>query len=71
MPKKKMSAEKRILKYELTHRDKIVLAVIGVIGAVFFFKGLSTMIDNVKLDPGFLVILGLILMFCSGYLIKK
>jgi hypothetical protein len=67
---KKTNFEKAILKYELTHVDRIVLAIIGVIGLAFFFKGLYILIDNIRLDPVVAMILGTILMFCSGYLIK-
>jgi uncharacterized membrane protein len=71
MVRKKLSYEKRIIKYELTHTDKIILAIIGLLGVVLFFKGLSIFLDRIVVDPAFYVILGIILMLCSGYLIKR
>lgn len=68
--KKKTNLEKAILKYELTHVDSIILAIIGIIGLAFFFKGLYILLDKISLDPVVALILGAILMFCSGYLIK-
>lgn len=67
---KKGSLEKKIIKYEITHVDSIVLAVIGIIGVALFFKGLYILMENIIIDPVVAVVLGVILMFCSGYLIK-
>jgi hypothetical protein len=68
--KKKTNLEKKILKYELTHVDRIILAIMGIVGLAFFFRGLYILMENINVDPGVSIILGVALMFCSGYLIK-
>lgn len=68
--KNKTNLERAILKYELNHVDSIVLAILGITGVAFFFKGLYILMDKISLDPAVAIVLGTILMFCSGYLIK-
>ncbi len=71
--KKKASEEKKILKYEMTHMQRVFLAIIGFVGLVVFWKGLAIYLDNsvVNNNPSLMVIIGVVIMFFTGKLISK
>lgn len=67
--------EKRIIRYEREHFDKILLAIIGFVGIVFFWKGLATILEKIEeaysLDPVVLLFFGLVIIFLTGAMIKR
>lgn len=67
--------QKKIIKYELKHMDKIVLGVIGFVGLILFWKGLATVLDKIDksypLDPVVLLFFGLVIIFLTGAMIKR
>ncbi|MBS3050861.1 MAG: hypothetical protein J4400_01810 [Candidatus Aenigmarchaeota archaeon] len=72
MAKAKKSVHHRVKRYELNHTERVLLAIIGVFGFILFWRGLSSIMDSVPLlnNEMFLVLLGLVLMYTSGLLIK-
>lgn len=71
--RKRVSEEKRIIRYELTHFDKVMLAILGFVGLVVFWKGLATLLDNpfINNNPYTMMIAGFIIMFLTGRLMSK
>lgn len=71
--RKKGSEERRMIKYELTHFDRVMLAILGFVGLVIFWKGLATLLDNsfFNSNPYLMIIAGFVVMFLTGRLISK
>ncbi|MFH0949391.1 MAG: hypothetical protein V1802_02800 [Candidatus Aenigmatarchaeota archaeon] len=71
--RKKTNIEKLILKYEIMHKEVICLGILGVIGLIFFWRGIATILDVPFLNknPAVLVIAGLAIIFFTGALIKR
>lgn len=71
--KKRISEERRLISYELTHFDRVLLAILGFVGLVVFWKGLSIILDVsfINSNPYMMIILGFIIMFLTGRLISK
>lgn len=62
----------RVKKYELNHTERVLLAIIGVFGFILFWRGLNSVMDSIPLlnNEMFLVLMGLVLMYTAGLLIK-
>lgn len=71
--RRRISEEGELIRYELTHFDKVMLAILGFIGLVVFWKGLATILDNsfINSNPYMMVIIGFVVMFLTGRLISK
>ena len=72
MASKKKPIHHRVRKYELNHTERVILAIIGVLGFILFWRGLSSVMDSIPLlnNEMFLVLMGLVLMYTAGLLIK-
>jgi len=40
------TAEKKILRYELTHKKIVMLTLVGVCGFIIFWKGFSILLER-------------------------
>lgn len=71
--KNRTSEEKKILKYELTHIQRVFLAMVGLVGLIMFWKGMIIYLDNpiVNNNPFLMIIMGIVIMFFTGRLISK
>lgn len=71
--KKLMKREGRMIKWELSHLDKVFLVVVGSIGFILFWKGIVIVIETTPLlrDPVVLILSGLFIMLLTGWVIKS
>lgn len=69
---KKKPLHHRVRKYELNDTERIMLVIIGAFGFILFWRGLDAVMGSIPLlnNEPFLVLLGLVLMYTSGLLIK-
>lgn len=70
--KSKSSFHGKVSKYQLNHTERILLIIIGVFGFILFWRGLAIVMGDIPMlnNPLFLVVLGFVLMYTSGLLIK-
>ncbi len=75
MPAKQklLRKERKILKYEAMHKDKILLVILGSIGFILFWKGMVDFLKNVDFfnNPAVTITIGLVIMILSGWAIKR
>ena len=64
--------ERRIIRYELSHIDKVIIFIIGSVGGILFWKGLWILFDgfHVLADPWISISAGLLILFFTGLLIR-
>jgi len=62
-----------MIKWELSHLDKVFLVVVGSIGFILFWKGIVIVIETTPLlrDPVVLILSGLFIMLLTGWVIKS
>ena len=67
------TAEKKILRYELTHKKIVMLSLVGVCGFIIFWKGFSILLERYfsQTEPLAFMAIGFVLMFLTGWFIKK
>ena len=67
------TAEKKILRYELTHKKIVMLTLVGVCGFIIFWKGFSILLERYfsQTEPLAFMAIGFVLMFLTGWFIKK
>ena len=68
----KQAFHKRVKKYQLNRTEEVLVAIIGVFGFILLWRGLSYIMSGIPLlnNPGFLILLGFVLMYTSGLLIR-
>ena len=68
-----LKKEKRIIKYELSHFDKILIFILGSVGLVALWRGLWSYMDSLKMfsDPVFSILFGMAVLFITGRLVKN
>lgn len=65
--------EERLIKWELSHLDKVFLVVVGSIGFIFFWKGTLDIIKSISIfnDPWVSILAGLMIMLLTGWVIRS
>jgi hypothetical protein len=68
-----MKKERKLLKWELSHLDKVFLAIVGSVGFILFWKGILDFIKTIPaFDSPFVSILsGLVILLLTGWIIKS
>jgi len=64
--------QKYIIQYELSHLDKVIVAMLIFFGTVIFFLGMNRLISNIPIlnDPVVLITIGLLILLFTGSFIK-
>ena len=64
--------ERKIIRYELSHMDKVIIFVIGSAGGLLFWKGLWTLFDKFHVlgDPWISISIGLVILFFTGLIVR-
>ena len=68
-----LKKEKRVIRYELSHLDKIVVFVLGSAGLVSLWRGLWTYLDSAGIlsNPIISILFGVVLLIITGSIVKK
>lgn len=68
-----LKKEKRMIKYELSHADKIIIFVLGSIGLVSLWRGLWSYLDSAGIlsNPAISVLFGISLLILTGWVVKR
>ncbi|MFA4820373.1 MAG: hypothetical protein WC613_05460 [Candidatus Aenigmatarchaeota archaeon] len=70
--KSKSNFHGKVRKHQLDHTERVLLVIIGVFGFILFWRGLAIVMGDIPMlnNPLFLVLIGFVLMYTSGLLIK-
>lgn len=70
--KSKSSFHGKVRKHQLNNTERVLLFIIGVFGFILFWRGLAIVMGDIPMlnSPLFLVVIGFVLMYTSGLLIK-
>ncbi|HIG97615.1 MAG TPA: hypothetical protein HA230_04710 [Candidatus Aenigmarchaeota archaeon] len=70
--KSKNNFHGKVKKYQLNNTEKVLLFIIGLFGFILFWRGLAIVMGSIPMlnNPLFLVVLGFVIMYTSGLLIK-
>jgi amino acid transporter len=64
--------ERRIIKYELSHFDKILIAILALVGSAMIFVGAKGILEKLDIfrDPVVMLVAGILILFVTGSFIK-
>ena len=70
--KSKNNFHGKVKKYQLNNTERVLLIIIGIFVFILFWRGLAIVMGDIPMfnNPMFLVLIGFVLMYTSGLLIK-